>query len=693
NDLGEVDLLDEDLETLENSKALYEFFTELQKAEVEAEKVILDDAFVVIDALWQEVYALMDAIDAIGEVTLEDEFAILDCIDIYENQLTVGQQSKVENLSTLLDAEATLNNLKLANSLYGVIVASNDVASTQTVTLNLNAYNSVAGYYFGTSADYLQNAKVETTATTATEEITAAGTYYLNVFDANDNVSEAVSVTFVDVILNANGGDVNVTSIIVKKDNYIALPSATKNGDTFMGWARSENAVAGESIVDVENGGTFYAVWAGESKPSLKVISTNDVATKQTLTFNATTNEGVAGYYFGTSAYYGENAFTKTSKNVSTVDVLDAGTYYVTVLDEAGNVSATIPVTFYKVTLNANSGSAALPYVIVKAGNAINMPEAVNVGYQYLGWSADVDATSGSKTITPTENTTYYAIWTRGISTSATVGSVTGAKAGDRVYIPVSIDRYTNSFASIVINNVIFDKAVLSFVEFSIPENDFISHLSQAPVVNNTRKTYKLTNNPENAVDAYYTSTGVFVILVFDVLQDVNQFTSVSVAFDSKNTAVYTMGSADNWTETKANVDVNVIAGGVYANIDNQKPTAFIASTNNISAIQTITLNMYDNFGVAGYYFGSSEEYANNQYFTDGVAVSKTINASGSYYLTVVDVYGNISETISVTFYSILLCNPASPGFDILLAKEGSEVELPIYEKDGYVFKGWAENT
>ncbi|MBR2151700.1 MAG: InlB B-repeat-containing protein [Clostridia bacterium] len=694
NDLGEVDLLDEDIEALNNSKALYESFTDLQKAEVEAEKAILDDAFVALDALWQEVYALMDAIDAIGEVTLEDEFAILDCIDIYENEFTAGQQSKVENLPTLLEAEEALNNLKVANSLYGVIVASNNVAPTQTVTLNLNSYNDVAGYYFGTSADYTQNEKVDTTATSDTKEITSAGTYYLNVFDVNGNISETASVTFVDVILNANGGEVGVTNIIVKQNNYIALPTATKDGDTFMGWARSENAVAGETVVDVENGGTFYAVWAGANKPALKVTSTNNVATKQTLIINATAGEDISGYYFGTSAYYKENNFTETNKKVSTVDVLDAGTYYVTVMDVSGNVSATIPVTFYKITLNANGGNVAIPFVIVKAGNSIDMPEAVNVGYQYLGWSTDVDETYANKTVTPTESATYFAIWTRELSVSATVGSVKGAKAGDRVYIPVSMDRYSNSFASIAINNVIFDKTVLSFVEFSIPENDFISHLSQSPVVNNARKTYKLINNPENAVDAYYTSAGVIVILVFDVLQDVNQFTSVSVVFDSENTAVFANGGADNWSETKSNVDVDVANGGVYANIDNEKPTALITSTNNISAVQTITLNMFDNAGVSGYYFGMNEEYANNQYFTDVVSVSKTISVAGTYYLTVVDIYGNVSDTVSATFYNIVLyTNIDSPAQLNILANGEGEVELPIYEKDGYTFKGWAENN
>ena len=322
------------------------------------------------------------------------------------------------------------------------------------------------------------------------------------------------------------------------------------------------------------------------------------------------------------------------------------------------------------------------------------MPEAVNIGYQFLGWSSDIGANSGNRTITPAENTTYYAIWTRGTQVSATVGSITGAKAGDRVYIPVSMDRYVNSFASIAINNVIFDKAVLSFVEFSVPENDFISHLSQAPVVNNERKTYKLVNTPANAVDAYYTSAGVFVILVFDVLQDVNQFTSVSVVFDSKNTAVYTMGGTDNWTEIKANVDVNVADGGIYATVDNQNPTAFVTSTNNISAIQTVTLNMFDNMGVAGYYFGTNEEYANNQYFTDGVSVSKTVSVAGNYYLTVVDVYGNVSETILVTFYNIMLyTNIETPAETSILLQDGNEIELPVYEKDGYIFKGWADNN
>lgn len=692
NGLGDIDLDDNDNIVL--AETLYANFTDLQKAQVTDEYSALQDARVILDALWDEVNTLIADIDAIGEVELDDEPAILDARDVYDNQLTQNQQNAVSNYNVLVAAEEALRLLKLQQT-TGSIVASNNLAATQTVQLVFGGKNAISGYYFGTNEDYTQLDFVATTETTVTEEITAAGTYCLTVVDEFGNISKTTRATFVDVTLDAQGGNVAITNLLIKQNNYLALPTPTKENCKFMGWARSEDALSGNTVVDVENGGTFYAVWVEIGVPAVTVTSTNNMATSQTVTVSVDSEETLAGYYFGTNANHQINTFVATSNSIFTQEIIDSGVYYVTVEDAQGVLSATIAITFYKTTLDANTGSVSIPYVITKAGNSITLPDAVKAGNKCLGWSTGLDVTSGVNVIAPTSDETYYAVWTEDTVLTAKVGSVTGAKKGDRIEIPVSMDKYDNAYASIFINKVEYDIGVLSFVSFAVPTSNFISRLAQTPVINNEKGTYSLVNTPSNAVDAYYTSGGVVALLVFDVLQDINQYSAVSVGFDRSNTSVFVNGAADGWTETKKGSDVLVSMGGVLPKADNQNPTASVSVTQNISNTQTVTVNMFDDTGISGYYWGTSDIYNTNTYVSGTkTVVNKTVNTAGTYYLTVVDQYGNLSETVEITFCSVVLnTNVENPAQLNLILEKGSTVILPVYEKEGYSFQGWSQQA
>jgi len=693
NALGVIDL--DDQENIELAEELYETFSDLQKDAVAEEEPILTAARTELDALWAEVNGLIGDIGAIGVVTLESEDAIVAARDIYDNELTELQQKAVSNYNVLVDAEIELERLK-RQRVTGGIIASNDLSATQTVELVFSGKNAIAGYYFGTSAECGEEDFISYTQNSATAEITQAGTYYLIVKDEYGNLSDTVSVTFVNVALDANGGTVNITDLLIKQNNYVALPTPSYEGKKFLGWARDINVSYGEkTMVDIENGGTFYAIWEDVNVPTIEVTSTNDVATSQTIIVNTTSEEDLAGYYFGNSATYSENEFVATTNTIYNFPVTEAGTYYVTVKDIYDEVSASFAVTFYKVTLNANGGNSAIPYVITKAGNSVQLPLVTKAGAKFLGWSDDVNATSGVNLVIPSSNETYFAIWSQEISISATVGSVTGAKKGSRIEIPVTMDNYSNAYASVCINKVNYDKSVLSFVTFAIPSNSFISHLSSLPQYNNDTMTYSITNIPSNALNAYFTSGGVIAILVFDVLQDVNQYSEVSVGFDKRNTSVYVNGAMDKWTQTINKLEVSVLSGGVNPIIDNQIPTAFISVTKNMANIQAVTLNMFDNRGIAGYYWGMHAFYEANEYVSGNfTTVNKSIAVAGTYYLTVVDIYGNISTTVLVTLCNIILnVEVDEPSQTIVLLEAGVTIELPVYEKDEHSFRGWATQS
>ncbi|MBR2152948.1 MAG: InlB B-repeat-containing protein [Clostridia bacterium] len=138
---------------------------------------------------------------------------------------------------------------------------------------------------------------------------------------------------------------------------------------------------------------------------------TNNVAATQDVVIKMNDNVGVVGYYFGTSANYADNAYVASTDATATLKVSAAGKYYITVVDAEGNVSETITVVFYMITLNANGGTAALQQILVKEGNTVSLPIATKENYGFAGWATDADATEGVVSITVTANATYYAIW------------------------------------------------------------------------------------------------------------------------------------------------------------------------------------------------------------------------------------------------------------------------------------------
>jgi len=289
---------------------------------------------------------------------------------------------------------------------------TNNVADNQTITVNMSDVSGIAGYYFGTSATYANNTYVATTDTSFTKNITAAGTYYITVVDSLGNVSETISVTFNMITLNANGGSATVQNVLVKNGNTVALPTATRDGYSFIGWATTTTATSGVTSITATANATYYAIWKDATKPVGSVSASNNaLANTQTVTITMSDNEAIAGYYFGTSATYTDNTYVATTAASATETVSAAGIYYLTVMDKAGNVSETVSIKFFMITLNANGGTASVQNILAVSGATVELPAATIDGSTFGGWATDANAATGVTSIVASGNATYYAIW------------------------------------------------------------------------------------------------------------------------------------------------------------------------------------------------------------------------------------------------------------------------------------------
>lgn len=124
---------------------------------------------------------------------------------------------------------------------------------------------------------------------------------------------------------------------------------------------------------------------------------------------------------------------------------------------------------------------------------------------------------------------------------------------------------------------------------------------------------------------------------------------------------------------------------------DIKEPYGEITSTNDVAQSQTVTLSLSDNVEVDGYYWGSNADYTKNSYAqASAESVEKTVSQAGTYYLTVKDTSGNLSETVSITMLQTTL--DANEGFvtpAYVLTESGKSFVLPSAERSGYNHLGW----
>ncbi len=133
-------------------------------------------------------------------------------------------------------------------------------------------------------------------------------------------------------------------------------------------------------------------------------------------------------------------------------------------------------------------------------------------------------------------------------------------KAGDEVFLTVTMEEYLHGYAGISLNRIYYDNTVLQFDGFEY-ENGYTDFTSGMFYEGSTA--ISMIASPSTADEADGITGGVFVNLKFIALTDITEATSVSVGFDT--IAVFTEGQADNWTNLER-AGVTVESGGIFPN-------------------------------------------------------------------------------------------------------------------------------
>ncbi len=149
------------------------------------------------------------------------------------------------------------------------------------------------------------------------------------------------------------------------------------------------------------------------NQSSLSITSTNNVSQSQTVTLNASDDDGLVGYYFGTenpsssSVTYVSVSSNSLNKNVQ---VSASGIYYFSVKDNYGDVT-TINKEFFETKFSVENGTVTTTSVITLKGNSFILPTPkANAGYTIdTTWRGNGKSYASGSTYMPATNSTLSA--------------------------------------------------------------------------------------------------------------------------------------------------------------------------------------------------------------------------------------------------------------------------------------------
>ncbi|MBQ8944847.1 MAG: InlB B-repeat-containing protein [Clostridia bacterium] len=221
------------------------------------------------------------------------------------SSLIGGTQITSSSTVTITSDETLYAHWSDSSKPTGFISSTNNLAASQTVTLSFSDNESIAGYYWGTSSTYSYNTYTSTTSLSITKTISSAGTYYLVVKDGAGNVSDSVSITFHLTTLNANNGSVTPVAILTQNGYSFALPTAERDGYTFLGWATSSTATSAQyqpgASFNLNDNMVLYAVWE-KTAYTAKFIVDGQTVSSMTCYYGDTINKPAdpskSGYTF-----------------------------------------------------------------------------------------------------------------------------------------------------------------------------------------------------------------------------------------------------------------------------------------------------------------------------------------------------------------------------------------------------------
>lgn len=233
----------------------------------------------------------------------------------------------------------------------------------------------------------------------------------------------------------------------------ITLPTPTRTGHTFKGWAESSSATTGVTgSYTPTSSKTLYAVWVINSwtvSYNANGYGASQVPANQTKTYGTDltlhpfiSNQTITGY----TVSFDKNGGTSTPNSLAS-NVTKSQTSWNTESDGSGTsyasqgkYTANAGATLYAIWGSTTNGSVTLPAAINKTATSANytVSYAANGGtstptaqtltrstpYTFAGWAEG--STSGTKyaagaSYTPSSNKTMYATW----NTGATTGSIT----------------------------------------------------------------------------------------------------------------------------------------------------------------------------------------------------------------------------------------------------------------------------
>ena len=212
------------------------------------------------------------------------------------------------------------------------------------------------------------------------------------------------------------------------RDTVYMMPS--RKGWKFVDWYDDNDQVL--SVDNLVDGQTYYAKWADNIAPTLSVVSTSDVAEKQTVTlYGRDDGSGVAGYYVGQQdPQQTDVAFSDSTADTFSGSVTASGTWYFAVKDAAGNITVKSK-DYCKISFGLKAGESVNPgCVVIEKGTSVYLPIPDKSGYAFMGWSATQDPTDTGAlftTMTADEDTEIYPYFVDNIKPTFTVKATPGS--------------------------------------------------------------------------------------------------------------------------------------------------------------------------------------------------------------------------------------------------------------------------
>ena len=194
--------------------------------------------------------------------------------------------------------------------------------------------------------------------------------------------------------------------------------------------------------------------------------------------------------------------------------------------------------------------------------------------------------------------------------------------------------------------------------------------------------------NLSDSVYIYDTTTGESHVVYEPTLNAKDSFSIFGFAYDEGYLVCDLYNNPKFEIDTKSKYQIRVP-------YDLMPPTLNVTYSSELSGYQTVTLDMYDDMKISGYYIGSDTDYHNNTYVpVDDDTVDLYISESGRYYFTARDGAGNVSDTISLSFGCIELESMGGTlAVPRLILPYGARLTLPVPKRNGHEFVGWFDGA